>query len=134
MNLSVLKPCLYALWTLPQTLLALFILCFGAVRYERFDEVLLFSALPGGLCSKFFDGYGFSGFTCGPMIVAYKPSLLYTKRFLKHELRHVTQGWWLGPAFFVAYYGASAWSWLSGKPAYYGNWFEQDARNHELDV
>jgi hypothetical protein len=49
-------------------------------------------------------------------------------RLCTHELRHVRQGWWLGPVFFVAYSAASLWSWATSKGIYAGNWFEQDAR------
>ena len=49
----------------------------------------------------------------------------------RHERAHVSQCEHWGPAFIPAYLVAAAWSFVQGRGAYEGNYFERQARNAE---
>ncbi|MGD9858301.1 MAG: hypothetical protein AB7U20_25450 [Planctomycetaceae bacterium] len=67
--------------------------------------------------------------TMGHVILGQTAAGLDTAR--EHEWVHVRQYERWGPLFLPAYLGCSLWLWLTGRDAYRGNPFEQEAYEHD---
>lgn len=120
------------LWCLPITALGVLACLVGGAKLRRVgrDGVLHFVAHKG-ITAAFFKRFGFIAFTWGACICFADESFSTDERLLRHELRHVVQGMWLGPFHPIAYGLASLWAVLRGRHAYRDNWFEVDARKAE---
>lgn len=72
---------------------------------------------------------GASAITFGHVVLGRDPEALSVTRV--HERVHVRQYELWGPAFIPAYLVAAAWALVTRKSAYYGNFFEREAIQHE---
>jgi hypothetical protein len=124
------------LWTLPNTLVGLVLaaaaLHGGAGRL--IDGVLeVHGPLIGAILRRLVPlAGGAVAITFGHIVAAETRSLLDGTR--AHERVHVRQCERWGPLFIPAYLLAGAWSWLRGSGAYWGNYFERQARAEESSV
>lgn len=120
---------LYLLWTLPESLFGALILLLGKPSFICWnDGIAFYSSNKGGLLNWWFDRFQFAGITCGGFIFLKERTYIQVRQLVVHELRHVRQGWWLGPVRFICYGVASLVSWALGQGIYRGNIFEKDAR------
>jgi hypothetical protein len=72
---------------------------------------------------------GASAITFGHVVLGRDPEALSVTRV--HERVHVRQYELWGPAFIPAYLAAAVWALVTRKSAYYGNFFEREAMQHE---
>ena len=72
---------------------------------------------------------GASAMTFGHVVLGRDPEALSLTRV--HERVHVRQYELWGPAFIPAYLVAAMWGLVTRKSAYYGNFFEREAMEHE---
>ena len=124
------------LWALPNTLVGLVLAAAamhgGAARLV--DGVLeVHGPLVGAILRRLVPlAGGPVAITFGHIVAAETRSLLHGTR--AHERVHVGQCERWGPVFIPVYLLASAWSWLRGSGAYWGNYFERQARAEELSA
>lgn len=119
------------LWSLPLTLSGCLVVACGGARFFRREgpyRAWFFLACSGGLLSRFFSRFPFSGFTWGAIVVASTVDYADMLLFQVHESRHVQQGFCLGLFLPLLYVASSLWEYLHGHHFYRDNWFERDAK------
>jgi hypothetical protein len=127
-----------AIWSAPNTIVGLLCTLLGARYRERVGVALVYEVRQGSILDRWMRTGGFGGLvsrgiaaaTCG-QVVAVQPIYLADQRIIRHETRHVVQGFWLGPLHGPAYLLCCLWAWLCGGDPYTDNALERDARAHE---
>lgn len=124
------------LWAFPNTLVGS-VLAVAAARggsARLVDGVLeVHGPLVGAILHRLVPlASGPVAITFGHIVAAESRSLLAGTR--AHERVHVRQCERWGPVFIPVYLLASTWSWLRGNGAYWGNYFERQARAEEFRV
>lgn len=106
-----------------------------ATPHQRLGDAHEYVAPPTGFLADFFHSWGMIAVTVGTIIIYKNFEIATTRPKTRiHEHRHVYQVMRWGPVFPFAYYGHSAWCWLTGRRAYRDNWFERDARAAEEET
>lgn len=126
-------------WSSPMSLLGFILAMIGKTKYcgrSKYTTALIYSSVDGGLVYWYLtkgadllirNGRGARGFAVGAFIFV-RDGLHEVPGLIAHESRHVTQSFWFGPAWPIAYGIACAISALRGGNFYYDCWFEADAR------
>ncbi|MCS7013761.1 MAG: hypothetical protein RMI34_06990 [Chloroherpetonaceae bacterium] len=118
------------LWVLPATALGLLFVSLALCSGGRVQIVQGAVETCGGLVTLWLKLWCATAMTIGHVILGQTPEALRATRL--HEHIHIQQYERLGIFFIPAYFLASLWALLSGKHAYYGNPFEQEAFQNSI--
>ena len=118
-------------WALPNTTLGLMLVPFVWWSHGRIGVTAGVLEMHGGLLDPLLAVCpprtgGAAAMTLGHVVIARNQRALDATR--AHERVHVRQCEHWGPFFIPAYFLASLWAAATGRGAYYGNYFEQQAR------